>query len=204
VEFPFANNEKGIQRLLECVDVKCKAVIESTGNLWLRIYEALERHGVEVKLANPYKTKAIASARIKTDRLSARILAHVATSAHSMTRSSTTFFRGSRPMYRRRGLITDPFSTDLTLASLISTVPCLVSRVLSAVPALLNFLSPSLEYFSPHNWSTSPSWAFSSTDLMALFTFAWSRPLERLVMFKSPFISIVPWTDTIGFHLLLF
>jgi transposase len=32
---------------------------------------------VEVKLANPYKTKAIASARIKTDRLSASILAHL-------------------------------------------------------------------------------------------------------------------------------
>lgn len=30
-----------------------------------------------VRLANPYKTKAIASARIKTDRLSARIMAHL-------------------------------------------------------------------------------------------------------------------------------
>jgi len=30
-----------------------------------------------VKLANPYKTKAIASARIKTDKLSARVLAHL-------------------------------------------------------------------------------------------------------------------------------
>ena len=52
-------------------------MIESTGNLWLRIYEALEGYCVEVKLANPYKTKAIASARIKTDKLSARILAHL-------------------------------------------------------------------------------------------------------------------------------
>jgi transposase len=77
-EFPFTNNGEGIQRLLKHVgDAECKAVIESTGNLWLRIYEALEGCGVEVKLANPYKTKAIASARIKTDRLSARILAHL-------------------------------------------------------------------------------------------------------------------------------
>ena len=57
-------------------DANCKAVVESTGNLWFRIYEALEHHGAEIKLANPYKTKAIASARIKTDRLSVRILAH--------------------------------------------------------------------------------------------------------------------------------
>ena len=77
-EFPFTNNGEGIQRLLELVsDVQCKAVVESTGNLWLRIYEALETHGVEMKLANSYKTKAIASARIKTDKLSARILAHL-------------------------------------------------------------------------------------------------------------------------------
>ena len=38
-EFPFAYDGEGIQRLLECVDEECKAVIESTGNLWLRIYE---------------------------------------------------------------------------------------------------------------------------------------------------------------------
>jgi len=77
-EFPFTNNGEGIQRLLGQVgDVNCKAVLESTGNLWLRIYEAMEDHGVEVKLANPYKTKAIASARIKTDKLSARVLAHL-------------------------------------------------------------------------------------------------------------------------------
>ena len=75
-EFPFSNTGEGIKRLLERVpDSACKAVLESTGNLWLRIYEALEGHGVEVKLANPYKTKAIASARIKTDKLTARILA---------------------------------------------------------------------------------------------------------------------------------
>ena len=36
-----------------------------------------EENGIEVKLANPAKTKAIASARIKTDKLSARILAHL-------------------------------------------------------------------------------------------------------------------------------
>ncbi len=36
-------------------------MVESTGNLWLRIHGALEENGVEVKLANPAKTKAIAS-----------------------------------------------------------------------------------------------------------------------------------------------
>ena len=77
-EFRFNNASDGIQDLLDRASpTECKAVLESTGNLWIRLYEALENHGVEVKLANPNKTKAIASATIKTDKLSARILAHL-------------------------------------------------------------------------------------------------------------------------------
>jgi len=56
---------------------RCSAVLESTGNLWLKTYEVLEEHGIPVKLANPVKTRAIAEARIKTDKLTARILAHL-------------------------------------------------------------------------------------------------------------------------------
>ena len=56
---------------------KCHAVCESTANMWLKTYEAFEKHGIDVKLANPMKTKAIAEARIKTDKLDARTLAHL-------------------------------------------------------------------------------------------------------------------------------
>jgi transposase len=48
---------------------KCHAVCESTANMWLKTYEAFEKYGIDVKLANPMKTKAIAEARIKTDKL---------------------------------------------------------------------------------------------------------------------------------------
>jgi hypothetical protein len=65
-EFPFTNDGEGMRYLLEFASSDSKAVIESTGNLWLRIYEALEAKGVEVKLANPVKTWAMALARIKT------------------------------------------------------------------------------------------------------------------------------------------
>ncbi len=34
---------------------------KSTGNMWLRLYLGLEEAGVDVVLANPKKTKAIAS-----------------------------------------------------------------------------------------------------------------------------------------------
>jgi hypothetical protein len=36
------------------------AVCKSTGNLWLKTYHAFEKYNIDVKLANPLKTKAIA------------------------------------------------------------------------------------------------------------------------------------------------
>ena len=48
--------------------------VESTLN-WIPFYEALERAGFDVKLSNPLQTKAIASARIKNDKVDSKILA---------------------------------------------------------------------------------------------------------------------------------
>jgi transposase len=55
---------------------KCIAVCESTANLW-KTYQAFEKYNIGVKLANPLKTKAIAEAKIKTDTIDARTLAHL-------------------------------------------------------------------------------------------------------------------------------
>ena len=56
---------------------RCVAVCEATANLWLKTYQAFEKYNIGVKLANPLKTKAIAEAKIKTDTIDARILAHL-------------------------------------------------------------------------------------------------------------------------------
>lgn len=56
---------------------ECKGVVESTGNMWLKTYEAFETCDIKMKLANPLKTRAIAEARIKTDKLDSKILAHL-------------------------------------------------------------------------------------------------------------------------------
>jgi transposase len=61
----------------EILAAKCVAVCESTANLWLKTYQAFEKYNIGVKLANPLKTKAIAEAKIKTDTLDARTLAHL-------------------------------------------------------------------------------------------------------------------------------
>jgi transposase len=77
-EFFFGNNSQGILELIERTHnhgtKKCNAVLESTGNMWMRIHDTLEDNGIDTILANPYKTKIIAQAKIKSDKLDARIL----------------------------------------------------------------------------------------------------------------------------------
>ncbi len=53
-----------------------KAVIESS-TVWEFVYEVLEDSGVDVVLSNPYQTKAIAHARVKTDKVDSLTLAHL-------------------------------------------------------------------------------------------------------------------------------
>ena len=51
-----------------------KVVMESCG-MWYNIYECLSKRRLDVRLSNPAKTRAIASANIKTDKLDAVKLA---------------------------------------------------------------------------------------------------------------------------------
>jgi transposase len=53
-----------------------KVVIESTAN-WYWLYDLLAEHGIPVVVSNPLKTKAIASARIKNDKLDSHMLAQL-------------------------------------------------------------------------------------------------------------------------------
>ena len=53
---------------------QAEVAVESTLN-WMPFYENLESLGLEVKLSNPLQTKAIASARIKNDKVDSKILA---------------------------------------------------------------------------------------------------------------------------------
>jgi len=76
-EFFFENTPKGIQHLTSLLTSEDRVVMESTANLWLSLYDALDSKNVKVVLANPMKTKAIASARVKTDKVDAKILAHL-------------------------------------------------------------------------------------------------------------------------------
>ncbi|MEM3697725.1 MAG: IS110 family transposase [Candidatus Bathyarchaeia archaeon] len=74
-EFSFANDVEGIKRFVSRLSEGDSVVMESTGNLWFNLFEAVEANGVRAVLANPLKMKAIASAKIKNDRVDAKVLA---------------------------------------------------------------------------------------------------------------------------------
>ena len=66
-EFTFPNDAEGIPDLASRLTTEDRVVMESTGSVWETLYNHLDERHVSVVLANPLKTRAIASARIKTD-----------------------------------------------------------------------------------------------------------------------------------------
>ena len=79
-EIRFRNDAESIEDFamkLTTFRDEVKAVVESTGNLWIQVHDRLEEHGFDVVLSNPYKTRLIAEAKIKTDKVDARTLARL-------------------------------------------------------------------------------------------------------------------------------
>ena len=71
-----ANEEKQILAFFAALNSQSKVVIESTAN-WYWLYDLLTDQGFDVVISNPVKTKAIASARIKNDKLDSHMLAQL-------------------------------------------------------------------------------------------------------------------------------
>ena len=77
-ELSFQNSEEAISQIRTLLTSypEVKVALESTGNLWTRIYDELHAQPtLRVILANPYKTRIIAEAKIKNDRMDSRVLA---------------------------------------------------------------------------------------------------------------------------------
>lgn len=70
------NNIEDFRRILDCGTGRPKAVIEATSN-WYYIHDLIEEMVEEVVVAHPLRTKAIASAKIKTDKIDATTLAQL-------------------------------------------------------------------------------------------------------------------------------
>lgn len=70
------NDEPMILDYFLSLDQDTKVVIESTAN-WYWLYDLLTAHSIPVVVSNPVKTKAIASAKIKNDKLDSHMLAQL-------------------------------------------------------------------------------------------------------------------------------
>jgi transposase len=71
-----ANDPATFLGLLEGIDGESKIALEATYG-WEWLAELLEQAGYELHLAHPLRTRAIAAARVKTDAVDARTLAHL-------------------------------------------------------------------------------------------------------------------------------
>ena len=63
------DDARSLVNLARSYDSNVKAVVEPSANYWIKFYDKLDDEGFEVKLSNPSRTKAIAEARVKMDKL---------------------------------------------------------------------------------------------------------------------------------------
>lgn len=74
--FRFNNDPKSIKEFTDSLPKDCKVAFEATEG-WYYFYEQLEDRCSEIRLAHPLKVRAIAAAKIKTDKIDSEILAHL-------------------------------------------------------------------------------------------------------------------------------
>jgi transposase len=71
-----ANDRTTLTNYINKLPGQSKLAIEATCN-WYYFYELVEDHDLDIFLAHPLKTKAIASARLMNDKVSSETLAHL-------------------------------------------------------------------------------------------------------------------------------
>lgn len=69
-------DKESISQYLSPFKGDSKVAMESTGN-WTWMCDLLEKEGFEVHLSHPLKTRLICEAKVKTDKVDARMLAHL-------------------------------------------------------------------------------------------------------------------------------
>jgi transposase len=99
-ETRFMNTPEGIEEFAQSLTAtrdEVKAVLESTGNLWIQVHDRLENHGIPVALSSPANSHLISDSRLKTDRTDARALARL----HRAGVLSTCYVPGTEERSRR-------------------------------------------------------------------------------------------------------
>lgn len=76
----FINSRRGIDAFISEIKNEfgkrgpIAAVCEATGNYWYILHDTLEDSGIDTKVAHPSKTKAIAQAKLKNDKVDSSVL----------------------------------------------------------------------------------------------------------------------------------
>jgi transposase len=99
-ETRFMNTVEGIEEFalkLSAYRDEVRAVVESTGNLWIQVHDRLEEHGHDVALSSPANSRLVSKSRVKMDRTDARALARL----HRAGVLSTCFVPGEEERSRR-------------------------------------------------------------------------------------------------------
>jgi len=99
-ETRFMNTPEGIEEFAQSLTTtrgEVKAVLESTGNLWIQVHDRLEEHGIPVALSSPTNSRLVSESRVKTDRTDARALARL----HRAGVLSTSFVPSEEDRSRR-------------------------------------------------------------------------------------------------------
>jgi transposase len=71
-----ANDRDALATFFAKIEEPARVVIEATMN-WYHLYDLLESLEIPVTLAHPLRTRAIAEAKVKTDKVDSTILAHL-------------------------------------------------------------------------------------------------------------------------------
>jgi len=99
-ETRFMNTPEGIEEFAQRLSAygdEVRAVVESTGNLWIQVHDRLEVHGYDVALSSPANSRLVSDSKVKTDRTDARALARL----HRAGVLSTCFVPGEEERSRR-------------------------------------------------------------------------------------------------------
>jgi transposase len=75
-ELRIASAREAFSEARDLFGAECKVAVEASSH-WGWVVDHLQEMGMEVVLSHPSKTKAIGSAKIKTDKIDARMLAHL-------------------------------------------------------------------------------------------------------------------------------
>ncbi len=75
-QMKLSNDRTTLTNYVDRLPAHAKIAIEATCN-WYYFYELVEDHDIDIFLAHPLKTKAIASARLMNDKVSSATLAHL-------------------------------------------------------------------------------------------------------------------------------